>query len=410
MFFSTTLVTLLLAGLSQTAPTSSNTTSTVSTSTSSTVLPAQSTTAPQNNTATAKFSASNFTDVKPTINPNITIQSLTKPLTNPELHLIPGWPKIPIHLITCQNLIDAKATLLKVNVGTPASGFISDPSWGTVHKDYAWGSIYCHDVSHGAHAVYGAIWLKWKAQGGSYGYPLTDELGTTDNSGTYIRYNVFSDNRAIYWTGQRGAFLIYGDIYQRWLSIGNTKSEIGYPITDETSSGSAGGRFNDFSNGMIYWHAGQSWVHVGGLPSSLTWTWNPISLTDVSGSSSVTLYSDGNAHWMSSMHDHILVQFNWQIGWLFVNADGTAITLAQSGTVGPNYSGIPIFGGPTNDNNIDRWVNNPEIAYDWRAWVASNYGTGHAHGSIDWGNLLNELINDAKAVYGAVTTIIAVLA
>jgi hypothetical protein len=134
---------------------------------------------------------------------------------------------------------------------------------------------------------------------------------------------------------------------------------------------------------MIYWHAGQSWVHVGGLPSSLTWTWNPISLTDVSGSSSVTLYSDGNAHWMSSMHDHILIQFNWQIGWLFVNADGTAITLAQSGTVGPNYSGIPIFGGPTNDNNIDRWVNNPEIAYDWRAWVASNYGTGHAHGSID---------------------------
>ncbi len=192
MLFSTTLVSLILAGLSQAAPTSPNATLTVSTATSSTVFPVQSTTAPQNNTGVAKFSASNFTDIKPTINPNVTIQSLTKPcectqskrdsltyindtVTQPELQPL-GFGGLgrfpPISWITCQSLIDAKATQLARNVGTPASDFISDPAWGTVHKDYAWGSIYCHDIQHGAHAVYGSIWLKWKAQGGSYGYPL----------------------------------------------------------------------------------------------------------------------------------------------------------------------------------------------------------------------------------------------
>ena len=311
---------------------------------------------------------------------------------------------------TCELLIEAKATQLAQNVGTPTSGYISDSNWGTVHKDYAWGAIYCHDTTNGAHAVYGEIFLKWSAQNGYYGYPITDETGATDNVGTTIRYNVFSQANAIYWTAQHGAFLIYGDIYQRWLSIGDVKSSVGYPITDETGSGNYGGRYNDFSNGMIYWHAGTSWVHVGGLPESITWTWNPISLNDVTGSNTITIFSNGNAQWISNIHDDIAIEFDWQVGWVLVDADGTAISLYQSGSVGPNWSGIPIFGGPTNDNNIDTTVNNPVISENWRAWVAWNYGYGRASNSIDWTDLLNQIISVVKEVYPIVAGVISVLA
>jgi hypothetical protein len=54
------------------------------------------------------------------------------------------------------------------------------------------------------------------------------------------------------------------------------------------SSGTHGGRYNDFSLGMIYWHAGSSYFHMGGLLSSLAFTWSPISLYDVSGSCIIT--------------------------------------------------------------------------------------------------------------------------
>ena len=295
-------------------------------------------------------------------------------------------------------------------MGTATSGYISDTNWGTLHKNYVWGAIYCHDTTNGAHAVYGQIWQKWQAQNGDYGYPITDETGTTDNTGTTIRYNVFSQKNAIYWTAARGAFLIYGDIYQRWLSIGDVKSTVGYPITDETSSGNYGGRYNDFSNGMIYWHAGSSWVHLGGLPSDITWTWNPINLNDVTGSNTVTISSNGNAHWVSNIHDNTVIPFNWQVGWVLVNADGTLISLRQSGSVGPNLSGIPIFGGPTNDNNIDTTVNNAVIRDNWRAWVAWNNGKAAASNNLDWTDLLNDIIQAVKTVYPIVTAVIAVLA
>jgi hypothetical protein len=219
-----------------------------------------------------------------------------------------------------------------------------------------------------------------------------------------------SQANAIYWTAQHGAFLIYGDIYQRWLSIGDVKSSVGYPVTDETGSGNYGGRFNDFTNGMIYWHAGNSWVHVGGLPSSLTWTWNPINLGDVTGSNTITISSNGDANWVSNIHDNSVLEFGWSVGWVLVDADGTAVTLYQSGTVGPNLSGI--FGGPTNDNNIDTTVSNSVISENWRAWVAWNYGTALGNSGVDIpiiGSIINELVQIAKKVAPVIVAIISVL-
>jgi hypothetical protein len=137
---------------------------------------------------------------------------------------------------------------------------------------------------------------------------------------------------------------------------------VGYPITDETSSGTHGGRYNDFSLGMIYWHAGSSCVHMGGLPSSLAFTWSPISLYDVSGSCTIALSSIGNARWQSNMHDQMPWPYDWSVAWVLMDADGTSVSLSHHGTVGSN---LEWFG--TNDANVDKTVNNAEISTNWRA-------------------------------------------
>ena len=282
-------------------------------------------------------------------------------------------------------------------MGKPISGFITDDNWGTVHKNYVKGAIYCHDTTNGAYAVYGAVYRKWLEQDGNYGYPITDQIGTTDNAGTTVKYSVFSQSNAIYWTAQYGAFLIYGDIYQRWLSIGDVKSEVGFPITDETDSGNFGGRYNDFANGMIYWHAGTSWVHVGALPTRLKWVWNPIHLKEVTGSSTVILHDNGAAHWVSHLHDKIFIAYNWEIVWAFTNADGTIITFDKKGTVGPNWSGTPIFDGPKHDSDVDIMIHSSVLSDNWRAFVAWNYGSGHATNTLGSG-VWHEAVDAVKKV------------
>jgi hypothetical protein len=276
---------------------------------------------------------------------------------------------------------------------------------GTIHKNYQWGAVYCHDIAQGAHAVYGEIWLKFKATP-NYGYPITDETTAYDNANTYIRYNTFSQGNAIYWTPATGAHLIYGDIYARWLSIGGTKSVVGYPITDETGSGTHGGRYNDFSLGMIYWHPGWTYVHTGPIPSSLTFNWPSIGLGDVSGSCSITFSSDGKARWQSHMHDSMpWGPYDWSVSWVLMSADGTALSLAQHGSVGPN---LAIFG--VNDANVDTTVSNAEISQNWRAWVAMTQWKAQADTSFAWLTMIEDLWNEIKQIYPYVAAVISILA
>jgi hypothetical protein len=79
---------LFLAGASQAAPAPSSTGSAPSipsspytspTKISSSVVLAQRTAAAKNSTVSASFSGSNYTDEAPSINPNATLHSLTKP-------------------------------------------------------------------------------------------------------------------------------------------------------------------------------------------------------------------------------------------------------------------------------------------------------------------------------------------
>lgn len=116
----------------------------------------------------------------------------------------------------------------------------------------AGGSVYW-TPSTSAHAVYGAIRARWAQLGwelGPLGYPTTDETGTPDGVG---RYNHFSKGGSVYWSPSTSAHAVYGAIRVRWAQLGWELGRLGYPTTDEYSVN--GGRRSDFQHGSITWTA-----------------------------------------------------------------------------------------------------------------------------------------------------------
>lgn len=126
-----------------------------------------------------------------------------------------------------------------------------------VKEDTIWtfanGSCICYNPKmFEAFMIYGAIYAKWLSLGGqAFALPCTDELPTPDGVG---RYNHFNDNTcSIYWTPTTGANAIYGAIREKWARLGWEASPVGYPVTDERGTPDGVGRYNHFSNGSIYW-------------------------------------------------------------------------------------------------------------------------------------------------------------
>ncbi|MCM0590516.1 MAG: hypothetical protein HEQ35_16155 [Gloeotrichia echinulata IR180] len=130
---------------------------------------------------------------------------------------------------------------------------------GGRYNEFQNGFIYWHP-NLGAHAVYGLIGVKWNQLGreNGLGYPITDELPAANGG----RFNDFENNASIYWHPSTGAYAVYGDIRTQWVSMGRERSRLGYPISDEQSSGSAGQRVSYFQGGAIYWNSGSRKVTV----------------------------------------------------------------------------------------------------------------------------------------------------
>jgi LGFP repeat len=103
-------------------------------------------------------------------------------------------------------------------------------------------------------AVVGEIEQKYLALGGCnsvFGVPTTTEQATPDGVG---RYSVFT-NGSIYWTPQTGAFGVLGAIRDEWAKVGWEAGILGYPLSDETTTPDAIGRYSVFQLGSIYWSA-----------------------------------------------------------------------------------------------------------------------------------------------------------
>jgi hypothetical protein len=114
------------------------------------------------------------------------------------------------------------------------------------------GSIYWHPET-GAHMINGAVESKWVALGadaGFLGYPVSD---TVDGSWAQGRFSHFQKG-SIFWHPQLGAHVVQGAIRKQWASLGWEGGSLGYPITDEKSIPSSKTRYSQFQYGAIYWH------------------------------------------------------------------------------------------------------------------------------------------------------------
>jgi hypothetical protein len=148
-------------------------------------------------------------------------------------------------------------------VGLPISDEEVAPNGRCSH--FVNGDIYWQGAT-GAWEVHGAIRDRWNTLGGpssSFGYPTSDELPVMSGSNQVGRYNTFAGGGRIYWSPTTGAFEVYGAIKDKYLISGGPVGALGFPISGETDT-PGGGRFNQFQNGFIVWHA--SGPFVGAIP------------------------------------------------------------------------------------------------------------------------------------------------
>jgi hypothetical protein len=110
---------------------------------------------------------------------------------------------------------------------------------------------------------------------------------------------------------------------------------LGYPVTDESPTGTRGGRYNDFLNGSIYSSAatGQAHDHRGPLPDSVDFQQNHTFPEGVAlgGWSHVTLHSNGGVTSSGHMHDSGAPDYSYSILWVLIDADNSGYTLIHDG-------------------------------------------------------------------------------
>ena len=137
--------------------------------------------------------------------------------------------------------------------GFPLTDETTTPGAAGQYNDFARGSIYWSPAT-GAHEVHGAVRGCYLALGGPgdyLGFPLTDESTTPGAAG---QYNDFARG-TIYWSPATGAHEVHGAIRGEYLAFGGPGGYLGFPLTDETATPGAAGRYNDFARGTIYWSA-----------------------------------------------------------------------------------------------------------------------------------------------------------
>lgn len=138
-------------------------------------------------------------------------------------------------------------------LGYPITNEVKIRDNGTYQR-FQRGNIY-YTPKHGSHVVHGAIFEKWGEtdyEKGPLGYPITDELVTSDKKG---RYNEFEFG-TVYWSAKTGAHEVHGLIRDAFKEAGGLET-VGYPTTGERSVPDKSGRYNHFENGSIYWKVGQ---------------------------------------------------------------------------------------------------------------------------------------------------------
>jgi uncharacterized protein with LGFP repeats len=108
----------------------------------------------------------------------------------------------------------------------------------------------------GARFAYGPILDKYDSLGGpagsDLGFPaITEVPGLSGPDSRVITFSA-SDKPVIFWTPERGAFVVRGAINAAWDKLGSSGGVLGVPVGDETYSGEVSSQ--KFSGGQVSWN------------------------------------------------------------------------------------------------------------------------------------------------------------
>ncbi|MBL7496094.1 glycoside hydrolase [Frankia sp. CNm7] len=142
----------------------------------------------------------------------------------------------------------AAEPLLHLSLGAPVRA--EGPAGGGGRWQPFTNGLMFWSVDTGTRALFGAIAQKYLAYGGSNGSlrrPLEDISWTSAPEGLQA---VFEGGR-IYWHPALGAWVVRGEILNRYLALGGSGAWLGLPVSDEYDV--PGGRESAFQHGKLRW-------------------------------------------------------------------------------------------------------------------------------------------------------------
>ena len=151
-------------------------------------------------------------------------------------------------------------------LGYPVSDEVGGLKNGGAYQNYQGGAIMWSPAT-GAQISTGAIRTAWAATGfenGFLGYPVTHEVGGLKNGGSYQNYQ----GGAIMWSPATGAHISTGGIRSVWAASGFENGVLGYPTGNEVSGLRDGGVYQMYEGGAILWSpATGGFISMGGIRS-----------------------------------------------------------------------------------------------------------------------------------------------
>lgn len=175
-----------------------------------------------------------------------------------------GYPTGTPGAVPVQSSISLKAIDINGALGKATSKEVGGLKNGGVYQMYERGAIVWSPAS-GAHISTGGIRSTWGSTGfenGQLGYPTTDEISGLKDGGVYQMYQ----GGAIVWSPATGSHVSMGGIRTVWASTGFENGQLGYPTTNEISGLRNGGVYQMYQGGAIYWSpATGSYATTGGI-------------------------------------------------------------------------------------------------------------------------------------------------
>jgi uncharacterized protein with LGFP repeats/GH25 family lysozyme M1 (1,4-beta-N-acetylmuramidase) len=284
-------------------------------------------------------------------------------------------------------------------LGYPVTDELPTPDGIGRFTHFEHGSIYWTPGT-GAHILLGAVEAKWRDSGwevGPLGYPVSDLLPTPDGIGQFTRF----ERGSVYWTAATGAHLVIGAIFAKWSDTGWETGPMGYPVTDELSTGDATGRYTGFERGSIFWTpaTGAHEVH-GGIRdrwAATGWQAGPLGypITDElptpDGVGRFNHFEHGSVYWTPRTSAHDVLEparakwqgLGWETGLLgYPVADSTALPAAgSSSAVGTGFDGGRIYSSAdTAAHEVHGAILATYLAMGGPAAVALGLPTSDEHG------------------------------